>query len=112
MSNVLPGSKKKASKSKKDAGDTTIYTSLLFELNIKAQDAVREFALHDIDDREGLEKKRILLHDTFTELYNTIAVFNEQIMIEDFDIGYLRTRIAQSEGEAREHLLHHRLFLH
>ena len=104
LSNVLPRSKKKASKSTKDADDTTIYTSLLFELNIKAQDAVREFALHDIDDREGLEKKRILLHDNFTELYDTIAVFNEQIMIEDFDIGYLRTRIAQSEGEAREQL--------
>ncbi|MGY5856156.1 MAG: hypothetical protein RTS72_06100, partial [Candidatus Thorarchaeota archaeon] len=104
MSNVLPGSKKKTSKKPKDVDDTTIFTSLLFELNIKAQDAVREFALHDIDDREGLEKKRILMHDTFTELYNTIAVFNEQIMIEDFDITYLKSRIAQSEGEAKEQL--------
>ena len=104
LSNVLPGSKKKTSKKPKDVDDTTIFTSLLFELNIKAQDAVREFALHDIDDREGLEKKRILMHDTFTELYNTIAVFNEQIMIEDFDITYLKSRIAQSEGEAKEQL--------
>lgn len=106
MSNVLPGSKKKESKSdvETETDDTQIYTSLLFELNIKAQDAVREFALHDIDDREGLEKKRVIMHDAFTELYNTIAEFNEQIMIEDFDIAYLRNRIAQSDGETKEQL--------
>ena len=105
MSNVLPSSKKKASKQDiKDIDDTSIYTSLLFELNIKAQDAVREFSLHDIDDREGLERKRIEMHDTFTELYNTIAAFNEQIMIDDFDLAYLRNRAAQSEGEAKEQL--------
>ena len=91
MSNVLPSSKKKASKQEsKDVDETSIFTSLLFELNIKAQEAVREFSLHDIDDREGLEKKRIDMHDAFTELYDTIATFNEQIMIDDFDIAYLR----------------------
>ncbi|MGY5864915.1 MAG: hypothetical protein RTV41_09945 [Candidatus Thorarchaeota archaeon] len=100
MSNVLPSSKKK----KKDTDDTIIYTSLLFELNIKAQDTVREFALHDIDDREGLETKRMNMHDAFTDLYNSFADFNQQIMIADFDITYLRNRIRQSEGEVREQL--------
>ncbi|MGD9396622.1 MAG: hypothetical protein PVJ05_09365 [Candidatus Thorarchaeota archaeon] len=105
MSNVLPSSKKKASKQEsKDVDETSIFTSLLFELNIKAQEAVREFSLHDIDDREGLERKRIDMHDAFTELYDTIATFNEQIMIDDFDIAYLRNRAAQSEGEAKEQL--------
>ena len=105
MSNVLPSSKKKASKQEsKDVDETTIFTSLLFELNIKAQDAVREFSLHDIDDREGLERKRIDMHDAFTELYDTIATFNEQIMIDDFDIAYLRNRATQSEGEVKEQL--------
>ncbi|MHA2159062.1 MAG: hypothetical protein ACXABE_09195 [Candidatus Thorarchaeota archaeon] len=105
MSNVLPSSKKK--KKKKDTtetDDTIIYTSLLFELNIKAQDAVREFALHDIDNREGLEIKRMKMHDAFTILYNTFAAFNEQIMISDFDISYLRNRVGQSEGEVRDQL--------
>jgi len=87
-----------------DADDTTIFTSLLFELNIKAQDAVREISLHDIDDREGLERKRIDMHDAFTELYDKIASFNEQIMIDDFDLAYLRNRAAQSEGEVKEQL--------
>ena len=100
MSNVLPSSKKK----KKDTDDTIIYTSLLFELNIKAQDTVREFALHDIDDREGLETKRMNMHDAFTDLYNSFADFNQQIMIADFDITYLRNRIGQSEGEVHEQL--------
>jgi hypothetical protein len=105
LSNVLPSSKKKASKQEeKDVDDTTIFTSLLYELNIKAQDAVREFSLHDIDDREGLEKKRIEMHDAFTELYDTISTFNEQIMIDDFDLAYLRNRAAQSEGEVKEQL--------
>ena len=105
MSDVLPGSKKKASQQDDaDIDDTTIFTSLLFEQNIKAQDAVREFALHDIDDREGLEKKRIEMHDSFTELYDNIAAFSEQIMIDDFDLAYLRNRIAQSEGEAKKQL--------
>jgi len=105
LSNVLPSSKKKASKQEsKDVDETTIFTSLLFELNIKAQDAVREFSLHDIDDREGLERKRIDMHDAFTELYDTIATFNEQIMIDDFDIAYLRNRATQSEGEVKEQL--------
>jgi hypothetical protein len=105
LSNVLPSSKKKPSKEdSKDVEDTTIYTSLLFELNIKAQDAVRDFSLHDIDDREGLERKRIEMHDAFTELYDNIASFNEQIMIDDFDLAYLRNRAAQSEGEVKEQL--------
>ncbi|MFW9793885.1 MAG: hypothetical protein ACFFEE_06280, partial [Candidatus Thorarchaeota archaeon] len=105
MSNVLPGAGTKTKvKDSTDTDDAVIYTSLLFELNIKAQDAVREFALHDIDDREGLEAKRMEMHDAFTELYNATAEFNEQIMIEDFDIAYLRNRIAQSEGEVQEQL--------
>ncbi len=103
MSNVLPRSKKKK-KDTTDNDDTIIYTSLLFELNIKAQDAVRELALHDIDDREGLENIRMKMHDAFTILYNTFAAFNEQIMIADFDVSYLRNRIGQSEGEVREQL--------
>ncbi|MFW9817799.1 MAG: hypothetical protein ACFFEW_17930, partial [Candidatus Thorarchaeota archaeon] len=103
MSNVLPSSKKKKEDTT-DTDDAVIYTSLLFELNIKAQDAVRDFALHDIDDRPGLEVKRIEMHDAFTELYNNFADFNEQIMIADFDISYLRNRIAQSEGDTREQL--------
>ncbi len=102
MSNVLPGSKKS---SKKESSDNNqIYTSLLFELNLKAQDAVREFALHDIDDREGIELKRIAMHDAFTELYDNVASFSQQIMVGDFDLAYLRNRVAQSEGEAREQL--------
>ncbi len=105
MSNVLPSSKKKASQQDdSDTDDTTIFTSLLFELNIKAQDAVRDFSLHDIDDKEGLEKKRIEMHDAFTELYDTITAFNEQIMIDEFDLVYIRNRIAQSEGEAKTQL--------
>jgi hypothetical protein len=103
LSNVLPSSKKKKKESAV-TDDTLIYTSLLFELNIKAQDTVREFALHNIDDRDGLETKRMKMHDAFTELYNSFANFNEQIMIADFDISYLRNRIAQSEGEVREQL--------
>ncbi|MHA2234095.1 MAG: hypothetical protein ACXABH_02030 [Candidatus Thorarchaeota archaeon] len=102
MSNALPSSKKK--KESADTDDTVIYTSLLFELNIKAQDAVREFAHHDIDDKLGLETKRMNMHDAFTLLYNTFAAFNEQIMIADFDISYLRNRINQSEGEVRTQL--------
>ncbi|MFX1485108.1 MAG: hypothetical protein ACFFCP_18160, partial [Promethearchaeota archaeon] len=109
MSNVLPGSGSKKKKDDSvdadlDTDDTIIYTSLLYELNIKAQDAVREFALHDIDDKEGLEKRRMKMHDAFTELYNSIASFNEQIMIGDFDIAYLRNRISQSEGETKDQL--------
>ncbi|MHA1614613.1 MAG: hypothetical protein ACTSYJ_07180 [Candidatus Thorarchaeota archaeon] len=102
MSKVLPGSKKSSKADSSD--DSQIYTSLLFELNLKAQDAVREFALHDIDDREGIELKRIAMHDAFTELYDNVASFSEQIMVGDFDLAYLRNRVAQSEGEAREQL--------
>ncbi|MHA2358931.1 MAG: hypothetical protein ACXAB5_01555 [Candidatus Thorarchaeota archaeon] len=103
MSNVLPRSKKKKGESP-ETDSTIIYTSLLFELNIKAQDAVRELALHDIDDRDGLETKRMDMPDASTELYTTVASFNEQIMMEEFDINYLRNRIAQSEGEIQEQL--------
>ncbi|TFG99640.1 hypothetical protein E4H12_02035 [Candidatus Thorarchaeota archaeon] len=102
MSNVLPGSKK--SQKTEESDDTLIYTSLLFELNIKAQDAVRDFSLHDIDDKEGIEVRRIAMHDAFTELYDTIASFSQQIMIADFDMAYLRNRVAQSEGEIKQQL--------
>jgi len=104
VANVLPGSKKKSPDSTVSTDDVQIYTSLLFELNLKAQDAVREFALHDIDDKEGLEKNRIAMHDAFTELYDTIAAFSEQTMVEEFDISFLRSRAAMAEGEAKEQL--------
>jgi hypothetical protein len=87
-----------------DVGDVDVYTSNLYELNIKAQDAVREFALHDIDDREGLETKRIIMHDSFTELYDEIASFIEQIMVQDFDIAYVREKATQVEGEIKEQM--------
>ncbi|MFW9845071.1 MAG: hypothetical protein ACFFEV_10880, partial [Candidatus Thorarchaeota archaeon] len=103
MSNVLPGSKK-SSKNESSSDDAVIYTSLLFELNLKAQDAVRDFSLHDIDDKEGIELKRIAMHGAFTELYDTIASFSQQIMVGDFDMAYLRNRVAQSEGEIKEQL--------
>ena len=101
MANVLPGSEKTDSTPVEDA---TVYTSLLFELNLKAQDAVREFALHDIDDKEGLEKDRIAMHDAFTELYDSVAAFSEQVMMGDFDMAYLRNRVAESEGEVKQQL--------
>jgi hypothetical protein len=101
LANVLPGSKKKSSISVEDA---IIYTSILFELNLKAQDAVRDFALHDIDDKEGLETNRIAMHDAFTELYDNVAAFSEGVMMGDFDTSYLKTRIAQSEGEIKQQL--------
>ncbi|MCK5302576.1 MAG: hypothetical protein KAJ96_05480, partial [Candidatus Thorarchaeota archaeon] len=58
--------------------DVTVHTSRLYELNILAQDGVKEFAQTDIDDKEILERKRILMHDAFTDLYNEIATFSEQ----------------------------------
>ena len=103
MSNVLPGAKKPR-KARGSEENTQIYTSLLFELNIKAQDTVREFSLHDIDDKEGIELKRIAMHQAFTVLYDTIASFSQQIMVGDFDRAYLRNRVAQSEGETKEQL--------
>jgi endonuclease III len=100
VSNILRGQ----SSPEIDIGDVDVYTSNLYELNIKAQDAVREFALHDIDDREGLEKKRITMHNSFTELYDVISTFIEQIMVQDFDIAYIRNRIGQAEGEAKQQM--------
>ena len=102
MSKVRPSSKK--SRKTESSDENQIYTSLLFGLNLKAQDAVREFALHDIDDREGIELKRIAMHDAFTELYDNVASFSEQVMVGDFDLAYLRNRVSQSEGEARAQL--------
>ena len=102
MSKVRPSSKK--SRKTESSDENQIYTSLLFGLNLKAQDAVREFALHDIDDREGIELKRIAMHDAFTELYDNVASFSQQIMVGDFDLAYLRNRVSQSEGEARAQL--------
>ena len=104
MSNVLPGSKKTRKPVSSEDDDAPIFTSLLFELNLKAQDAVRDFSLHDIDDKEGIELKRIAMHDAFTELYDSIASFSQQIMVGDFDMAYLRNRVAQSEGEIKQQL--------
>ncbi len=84
--------------------DIDVYTSKLYDLNIQAQDAVRDFALHDIDDRDGLEKKRIAMHDAYTELYDNVAAFSEEISGEEFDIHYLRERLPQAEGEAKEQI--------
>lgn len=104
MSNVLPGAKKPRKTGDNEDDDTLIYTSLLFELNIKAQDAVREFSLHDVDDKEGIELKRIAMHEAFTELYDNIASFSQDIMVGDFDMAYLRNRVTQSEGETKQQL--------
>ncbi|NWF96902.1 MAG: hypothetical protein HXY34_12240 [Candidatus Thorarchaeota archaeon] len=84
--------------------DIQVHTHRLFGLNLDAQDAVREFALHDIDDQEGIEQKRIQMHDTFTQLYAEVADFTEQLMGEDFDIAYLRERIQQADENTREQL--------
>ena len=81
-----------------------MYTRLLFDLNVVAQDAVRDFALHNIDDKEGLEAKRIVMHDSFTTLYDEVAKFSEEIMGEEFDLAYLRNRLATADGETREQL--------
>ncbi|MDF1539759.1 MAG: hypothetical protein P1Q69_12735 [Candidatus Thorarchaeota archaeon] len=95
---------------KKSKGDdsaiatVTVYTLLLHELNSKAQDAVRDFALHDIDDTDGLEVRRIAMHDAFTTLYDEVANFSEAIMGEEFDLAYLRNRLATADGETREQL--------
>ena len=93
---------KKRKKNRTD--DISVYTSKLFELNLMAQDAVKEFALHDIDNRESLDAKRIAMHDAYTDLYTEVAEFSERTMGEDFDIAYLRDRIAQSEGEMQAQL--------
>lgn len=96
-----------STKGNKDAEEDKgvhVYTSSLFELNLRVQDAVSDFALHDIDDEEGIEQKRLQMHDKFTELYSEIATFSEQIMVTDFEISYLRNRLAQTEGEAKTQL--------
>jgi len=94
----------KRGKSTKSAPDVVVYTSRLFELNAEAQEAVRDFALHDIDDKEGLETKRLVMHDSFTTLYDEVASFSEEIMGEEFDLAYIRNRLATADGETREQL--------
>ena len=96
----------KGSKSEKDIDfeGVPVYTSKLYEMNILAQDAIKEFSLQDIDDKACVETKRIEMHNAFTTLYNTISTFSEQIMGEDFDIAFLRERIANTEGEVRAQL--------
>jgi hypothetical protein len=44
------------------------------------------------------------MHDAFTELYDNVASFSQQVMVGDFDLAYLRNRASQSEGEARAQL--------
>jgi len=88
-----------------ESEDVTVHASRLFELNIIAQDAVREFALHDIDDKERLESKRIAMHDAFTQLYDEAAAFIDEIMGEDFEIAYLRDRVESAEGETKDQLV-------
>ncbi|MCF2136587.1 MAG: hypothetical protein K9W43_05025 [Candidatus Thorarchaeota archaeon] len=84
--------------------DITVYTKRLYTLNKAAQEAVREFSQHDIDDEEGLEKRRIKMHDAFTKLYDELANFSENVMGVDFDIAYLRERIKHAEGETKAQL--------
>ncbi len=100
VSNTLPKDKKKDV----SIHGVEVYTSKLYELNLLAQDGVREFALHDIDDKEGLERKRIAMHDGFTTLYNEVAEFTELIMGEDFDVAYIRGRVEHAEGETKAQL--------
>ena len=98
----MPALSRDAKKSKRSTGsDVVVYTSRLFELNATAQEAVRDFALHDIDDKEGLETKRIAMHDSFTTLYDEVAEFSEEIMGEEFDLAYIRNRLAAADGETR-----------
>jgi predicted transcriptional regulator len=113
LGNESRGSKRKQSKpvevvdvkpAEPEEEEVTVYASRLFELNLMAQDAVREFALHDIDDTEGLEKKRVTMHDAFTELYDEAAGFIEAAMSQEFDVAYLRSKIVSAEGEVREQL--------
>jgi len=100
LSNPLP----KSSGEKSSFDDIAVYTKRLYKLNKEAQAAVREFSQHDVDDKEGLEAKRIAMHDAFTRLYDEIASFSEEVMGVDFDIAYLRDRIARAEGETKEQL--------
>jgi len=99
---VSTSKKKKGDDSKTDA--VPVYTLLLHKLNSVAHDSVRDFALHNIDDTAGLEIKRIAMHDAFTKLYDEIANFSEEIMGEEFDLAYLRNRLATADGETREQL--------
>ncbi len=98
MPNVIP------KKGNKTDSTNEVYTRQLYKLNREAQAAVREFSQHDIDDQEGIEQKRILMHDVFTRLYDEIADFSEKVMGGDFDIAYLRERMAHAEGETKEQL--------
>ncbi|NHI82890.1 MAG: hypothetical protein EAX81_01115 [Candidatus Thorarchaeota archaeon] len=100
MTNQAPGKKNDEA----DFEDVEVYTSKLYELNIQAQDAVRDFSLHDIDDEEGIELKRIAMHDAYTELYDAIAKFSDEIGSEEFDIEYLRSRLPQAEDEAKQQI--------
>ncbi|MHA1771831.1 MAG: hypothetical protein ACTSYL_11045 [Candidatus Thorarchaeota archaeon] len=84
--------------------DITVYTKRLYTLNKAAQAAVKEFSQHDIDDEEGLERRRIKMHDAFTQLYDELANFSENVMGVDFDIAYLRERIKHAEGETKAQL--------
>ncbi|MEM4734377.1 MAG: hypothetical protein QXS20_01550 [Candidatus Thorarchaeota archaeon] len=98
MSNIIV--RKQASS---DLGEE-VYTRKLLDLNTRAREAVREFALHDVDDMDGLESRRIAMHDAFTMLHSETARFNEEMMGEEFDIAYLKERIKQAEGETKAQL--------
>ncbi|TFG10493.1 hypothetical protein EU538_01695 [Candidatus Thorarchaeota archaeon] len=101
MSNVIP---RRDEKDEVDLEGIEVYTQQLMELNAQSQDAVRDFALHDIDDQEGIERELLEMHDTMTKLYDQVARFSEDIMTEDFDMAYLRERISQAEGESKQQL--------
>ncbi len=101
MSNVIPRREKGENL---DLEGIDVYTKNLMELNAQSQNAIRTFVLHDIDDKEGFEKKLTEMHDAMTRLYDQVAKFSEDIMTEDFDIAYLRNRIALAEGESKQQM--------
>ncbi len=87
-----------------DTEDSEVHTFKLFGLNLEAQDAVREFVLHDIDDRENFEEKRLKMHDAFTRLYHEIAEFTTALTTQDFEIALLKERLQSADDESRGQL--------
>lgn len=92
-----------SSKNNQDS-DVTLYSNIFFELNLEIQDAVRDFILHDIDDIEGVERKRIQMHNAFTNLYQEMARFGQEVIAESFDTEFLRKAIEQAHPEVKEQM--------
>ncbi len=111
MSNVIRRKSKEEEDRQEDAPDVMpgsdaieVHTYKLFELNLETQDAVREFVLHDVDDREGLEEKRLKMHEAFSRLYQEIATFTDELTTQDFDIALLKDRIQRADDESKGQL--------